>query len=108
MAEVLASASRSHSFAFDGFFLGARGFVSLFRGAATAKPPLKAPVLFPNWRAVPFNHHLDLAEGGFEGLSRRALDVLNEGDERVFVCGESFGGIWKMSPVPVTTMTRMS
>ena len=23
-----------------------------------------APVLFPNWSALAFNHHLDLAEGG--------------------------------------------
>ncbi len=51
-----------------------------------------APVLFPGWEAVAFNHHLDLAEGGVPGLARRALEVLGEGDERVFVCGESFGG----------------
>jgi pimeloyl-ACP methyl ester carboxylesterase len=53
-----------------------------------------APVLFPNWSAVAFNHHLDLAEGGVEGLARRAVAVLDEqSDERVFVCGESFGGV---------------
>src|SRR5258708_19049441 len=53
-----------------------------------------APVLFPNWPALAFNHHLDLAEGGVEGLARRAVAVLDEYhcDERVFVCGESFGG----------------
>jgi pimeloyl-ACP methyl ester carboxylesterase len=53
-----------------------------------------APLLFPNWRAAAFNHHVDLAEGGVEGLARRALAVLDEQqcDERVFVCGESFGG----------------
>jgi pimeloyl-ACP methyl ester carboxylesterase len=54
-----------------------------------------APVLFPKWPAVAFNHHLDLAEGGVEGLARRAVAVLDEHhqNERVFVCGESFGGI---------------
>jgi pimeloyl-ACP methyl ester carboxylesterase len=53
-----------------------------------------APLLFPDWRAVAFNHHLDLAEGGVAGLARRAVAVLDEQqpDERVFVCGESFGG----------------
>lgn len=51
-----------------------------------------APVLLPDWRAVSFNHHLDLAEGGIEGLASRALAVLDESDQRVFVCGESFGG----------------
>lgn len=53
-----------------------------------------APVLFPNLDAVAFNHHLDLAVGGVEGLARRALVSLDEheSDERVFVCGESFGG----------------
>jgi len=52
-----------------------------------------APVLFPNWRAVAFNHHLDLAEGGVEGLARRAVAVLDDQQtDRVWVCGESFGG----------------
>jgi poly(3-hydroxyoctanoate) depolymerase len=51
-----------------------------------------APVLFPGWDAVAFNHHLDLAEDGVPGLARRALDVLGEQHEPVFVCGESFGG----------------
>ena len=53
-----------------------------------------APVLFPNWPALAFNHHLDLAEGGVEGLARRAVAVLDEHHraEPVFVCGESFGG----------------
>jgi pimeloyl-ACP methyl ester carboxylesterase len=51
-----------------------------------------APQLFPEWRAVAFNHHLDLAAGGVEGLAGRALGVLGDADERVWVCGESFGG----------------
>jgi pimeloyl-ACP methyl ester carboxylesterase len=52
-----------------------------------------APLLFPRWRAMAFNHHLDLAEGGVPGLATRALAVLDaQPDQRVFVCGESFGG----------------
>jgi pimeloyl-ACP methyl ester carboxylesterase len=53
-----------------------------------------APVLFPNWPALAFNHHLDLAEDGVEGLARRAVALLDEHheNERFFVCGESFGG----------------
>src|SRR5947209_5415598 len=50
-----------------------------------------APVLFPNWAPVAFNHHVDLCIGGVEGLAERALAVLQP-DERVWVCGESFGG----------------
>jgi pimeloyl-ACP methyl ester carboxylesterase len=65
---------------------GLNGHPGLLLGAA--------PLLFPHWRAVAFNHHLDMAEGGVLGLARRALGVLDDqpGDERVFVCGESFGG----------------
>jgi pimeloyl-ACP methyl ester carboxylesterase len=54
-----------------------------------------APLLFPNWRALAFNHHVDEANGGVEGLAQRALELLDDQDEpagRVFVCGESFGG----------------
>ena len=51
-----------------------------------------APLLFPEWSAVAFNHHLDLAVGGVEGLAARALGVLDDPDEKVWVCGESFGG----------------
>jgi pimeloyl-ACP methyl ester carboxylesterase len=53
------------------------------------------PTLFPYWRALAFNHHLDLAEDGVEGLAARALAVLDhdvDGAEPAFVCGESFGG----------------
>src|SRR5215207_2914662 len=51
-----------------------------------------APTLFPDWRAVAFNHHLDTAAGGVAGLANRALDVLEPGGPSVWVCGESFGG----------------
>ncbi|HEY3063229.1 MAG TPA: alpha/beta fold hydrolase [Chloroflexota bacterium] len=51
----------------------------------------QAPVLFPGWHSTAFNHHLDTAEGGVDGLAERALASL-ETDEEVFVCGESFGG----------------
>jgi 3-oxoadipate enol-lactonase len=50
-----------------------------------------APRLFPHWNAVPFNHHLDLAEGGVEGLAQRSLAALDDAGP-VWVCGESFGG----------------
>ncbi len=48
-----------------------------------------APELFPGWRALAFNHHHDLAEGGVEGMADRAVQLL---EEPAFVCGESFGG----------------
>ena len=51
-----------------------------------------APVLFPGWQTLAFNHHVDLCEGGVEGLARRALDQLPDDDRPVWVCGESFGG----------------
>jgi poly(3-hydroxyoctanoate) depolymerase len=51
-----------------------------------------APVLFPGWEVVAFNHHVDLAEGGVPGLASRALEVVEDAQEPVFVCGESFGG----------------
>ncbi|MGI9145654.1 MAG: alpha/beta fold hydrolase [Chloroflexota bacterium] len=54
-----------------------------------------APLLFPKLRPLAFNHLFDEAEGGVEGLAERALEFLDhEGllAERVFVCGESFGG----------------
>ena len=51
-----------------------------------------APTLFPCWRPVVFNHHVDLAEGGVDGLAERALAVLGDDPAPVFVCGESFGG----------------
>jgi len=51
----------------------------------------QAHLLFPRWEAVAFNHHVDTAEGGVEGLAARALAALPT-DEPVYVCGESFGG----------------
>jgi pimeloyl-ACP methyl ester carboxylesterase len=54
-----------------------------------------APQLFPHWRALAFNHHVDVAEGGVDGLARRAMATLDEdnaGAAPAFVCGESFGG----------------
>src|SRR5436305_739105 len=51
-----------------------------------------APVLFPHWEARAFNHHIDLAEGGVDGLALRAMDAVADVDGRLFVCGESFGG----------------
>jgi pimeloyl-ACP methyl ester carboxylesterase len=54
-----------------------------------------APMLFPGWQPVAFNHHRDQATGGVDGLAERALgcldaDGLDPGP--VYVCGESFGG----------------
>jgi pimeloyl-ACP methyl ester carboxylesterase len=52
-----------------------------------------APELFPSWQAFAFNHHLDLAQGGVDGLAERALAALDEvTDGPAFICGESFGG----------------
>ena len=55
-----------------------------------------APMLFPGWQAVAFNHHRDLASDGVKGLAERALERLDlEADPYggpVYVCGESFGG----------------
>src|SRR6266851_3882262 len=51
-----------------------------------------APLLFPGWRAAGFDHRLDLAVGGVEGLAQRALLGLPDDDHTYFVCGESFGG----------------
>jgi 3-oxoadipate enol-lactonase len=52
-----------------------------------------APRLFPGWRAFGFDHHLDRAEDGIDGLAERAAAVLDaDGQHDVFVCGESFGG----------------
>ncbi len=54
-----------------------------------------APRLFPDMRALVFDHHLDEADDGVEGLAERALRVLDadrDGGISAFVCGESFGG----------------
>lgn len=54
-----------------------------------------APGLFPEMRALVFDHRHEIAEGGIEGLAERALGVLDAdaaGEEPAYVCGESFGG----------------
>jgi len=54
-----------------------------------------APLLFPSWPALAFSHHVDVAEGGVEGMATRAMRALDAAGEQsgpVFVCGESFGG----------------
>jgi 3-oxoadipate enol-lactonase len=52
-----------------------------------------SPVLFPHWHALGFNHHVDLARDGVDGLAERALATLDGlSNEPVFICGESFGG----------------
>ncbi len=51
----------------------------------------EAPTLFPDWDAVGFDHHQDLAPDGVVGMAERAVDFI--GDARpVWLCGESFGG----------------
>jgi pimeloyl-ACP methyl ester carboxylesterase len=55
-----------------------------------------APTLFPEWRALAFNHHGDLAADGVEGLATRALAQWDS-DVPAFVCGESFGGTVALS-----------
>ena len=51
-----------------------------------------APSLFRGWETVAFNHHTDIAADGVEGLAARALAVVDDQQEQVVVCGESFGG----------------
>jgi pimeloyl-ACP methyl ester carboxylesterase len=54
-----------------------------------------APTLFPAWRSLAFNHHVDTATHGLAGLAERAVQVLDDdpdGSEPAFLCGESFGG----------------
>lgn len=52
-----------------------------------------APRLFPEWEPIPFNHHLDPADGGVEAVAERALTVIpTTHTAPVWVCGESFGG----------------
>src|SRR4051794_10720524 len=54
-----------------------------------------APLLFPTWRPVAFDHHHVMADGGVDGLAERALAHLSDDEdaaEPLFVCGESFGG----------------
>jgi pimeloyl-ACP methyl ester carboxylesterase len=51
-----------------------------------------APVWFPDWRPLAFDHHGDRADDGVEGLAERALERLGTDPTPAFVCGESFGG----------------
>jgi pimeloyl-ACP methyl ester carboxylesterase len=51
-----------------------------------------APVWFPEWQPLAFDHHRDRAEDGVEGLAERALEQLGSDPTPAFVCGESFGG----------------
>jgi pimeloyl-ACP methyl ester carboxylesterase len=55
-----------------------------------------APLLFPDWEVIPFNHHLDVCADGVDGLAGRALAEIPR-DESVWVCGESFGGTVALS-----------
>jgi pimeloyl-ACP methyl ester carboxylesterase len=51
-----------------------------------------------------FDHSIDRADGGLEGLAERALHALDadaESDTPAYVCGESFGG-----PVALTLARR--
>lgn len=50
-----------------------------------------APRMFPrDWRAVPVDHHDDLAVDGVVGMAERLLAATDE--PRFWLCGESFGG----------------
>ena len=60
-----------------------------------------APRLFPGLRVVPFDHRLDHADDGIEGLAQRALSLLDATAGPAIVCGESFGG-----PVALTLTRR--
>jgi pimeloyl-ACP methyl ester carboxylesterase len=51
-----------------------------------------APLLFPGWDPVPFNHHRDVAADGIEGLAERALELAPANGAPLLICGESFGG----------------
>lgn len=54
-----------------------------------------APTIFPNFRAIPFDHRQRPAEHGVEALAEQALSVLDANlgiDQPAYVCGESFGG----------------
>lgn len=55
-----------------------------------------APALLPGLRPVFYDHRLDRAEGGAEGMAERALRVLDATvgtNEPAYVCGESFGSV---------------
>jgi pimeloyl-ACP methyl ester carboxylesterase len=55
-----------------------------------------APILFNGLSVHLFDHCLDSAEGGLEGLAARALKLLDAEDATAapaYICGESFGGL---------------
>jgi pimeloyl-ACP methyl ester carboxylesterase len=61
-------------------------------------------VVLPGLRPVWFDHSLDRAHGGLEGLADRALSILDadaDGAAPAYVCGESFGG-----PIALTLARR--
>ena len=51
-----------------------------------------APVLFPDWEAIAFNHHVDLAEGGVEGMASRAMEVVSDEQRELQVKTERWKG----------------
>jgi pimeloyl-ACP methyl ester carboxylesterase len=53
--------------------------------------------MFPGWRALGFDHRMDIADDGVDGLAERALSVLeadtdDDPSAPAYICGESFGG----------------
>jgi pimeloyl-ACP methyl ester carboxylesterase len=74
---------------------GLDGQTGLWRSVATNVLPGLQPV----W----FDHSLDRAEGGLDGLAERALHALDSdaGDAPAYICGESFGG-----PIALTLARR--
>ncbi len=103
--EVLASAGRAPRVL---IVPGLNGYPGMLTAAA--------PALFPGLRPLPFDHRLDLAEDGIEGLAERALGLLDddpEGAAPAYVCGESFGGtvaLWlaKQQPERVRGLILLS
>ena len=66
---------------------GLDGSTGLWRTAAAR--------VFGSLRPIIFDHSLDRAVGGLEGLAERALRLLDADDDSdapAYVCGESFGG----------------
>lgn len=75
---------------------GLDGNTALWRGVATT--------VLPGLRPLWFDHSMDRATDGLEGLARRALAVLDADTDRAapaYICGESFGG-----PVALTLARR--
>jgi 3-oxoadipate enol-lactonase len=54
-----------------------------------------ASTVLPGLRPLMFDHSMDRATDGFDGLARNALTVLDSDRDReapAYICGESFGG----------------